>query len=105
MNQNRWIAIAALLAAVGVGLGAFGAHGLKDRLVDAGQLENWHTAVRYQHNDRTQRAYMKAHDYDMRDAVSCMLAIMPEDHWVSLDADSKEGHFVYEGTELHRVSR
>jgi uncharacterized membrane protein YgdD (TMEM256/DUF423 family) len=48
MNQNRWIAIAALLAAVGVGLGAFGAHGLKERLLETDQLENWHTAVRYQ---------------------------------------------------------
>jgi hypothetical protein len=54
----------------------------------------YYTAVRYQHNDRTQIAYMKAHDFDMRDAVSCMLAIMPEDHWVSLDADNKEGSFV-----------
>jgi hypothetical protein len=54
----------------------------------------YYTAVRYQHNDRTQRAYMKAHNFDMRDAVSCMLAKMPEDHWVSLDADSKEGSFV-----------
>ena len=48
MNQNRWIAGAALLAAVGVGLGAFGAHGLKQRLLEADQLANWHTAVRYQ---------------------------------------------------------
>ena len=37
---------------------------------------------------------MKEHNYDTRDAVSCMLAKMPEDHWVSLDADSSEGSFV-----------
>ena len=54
----------------------------------------YYTAVRYQHNDRTQNAYMKAHDFDVRDSVSCMLAIMPEDHWVSLDANNKEGSFV-----------
>jgi uncharacterized membrane protein YgdD (TMEM256/DUF423 family) len=42
------IAAGALLALLGVGLGAFGAHGLEERLVEAGQLENWHTAVRYQ---------------------------------------------------------
>ena len=54
----------------------------------------YYTAVRYQHNDRTQSTYMKKHNYDMRDAVSCMLAIMPEDHWVSLDAGNAEGSFV-----------
>ena len=53
----------------------------------------YYTAVRYQHNDRGQRAYMKAHDYDMRGAVSIMLAKMPEDHWVSLDAGGVEGSF------------
>ena len=51
----------------------------------------YYTAVRYQHNERTQTAYMKEHDNDMRNAVSCMLAKMPEDHWVSLDAGSEEG--------------
>ena len=51
----------------------------------------YYTAVRYQHNERTQAAYMKEHDYDLRDAVSCMLAKMPEDHWVSLDAGAEEG--------------
>jgi hypothetical protein len=37
---------------------------------------------------------MKAHDHDMRDAVSVMLAKMPEDHWVSLDAGRTEGWFL-----------
>ena len=54
----------------------------------------YYTAVRYMHNNRSQQAYMKKHNYDMRDAVSCMLAIMPEDHWVSLDAGAKEGWFL-----------
>jgi uncharacterized membrane protein YgdD (TMEM256/DUF423 family) len=38
--------VAALFGALGVILGAFGAHGLQTRL-DAGQLESWETAVRY----------------------------------------------------------
>ncbi|HJN15086.1 MAG TPA: hypothetical protein QGH10_06340 [Armatimonadota bacterium] len=51
----------------------------------------YYTAVRYEHSERTQTAYMEAHDHDMRGAVSCMLAKMPEDHWVSLDAGTHEG--------------
>ena len=51
----------------------------------------YYTAVRYQHNNRGQLAYMEKHNYDMRGAVSCMLAKMPEDHWVSLDAGNTEG--------------
>lgn len=54
----------------------------------------YYTAARYQHNNHSKSAYMKEHNYDMRDAVSCMLAKMPEDHWVSLDADNDEGSFV-----------
>jgi uncharacterized membrane protein YgdD (TMEM256/DUF423 family) len=48
MKPSQWIGIGAFWAAIGVALGAFGAHALKDELVAAGQLENWHTAVRYQ---------------------------------------------------------
>jgi len=51
----------------------------------------YYYAVRHQHNQRTQTAYMKEHDNDKRNAASYMLAKMPEDHWVSLDAGSKEG--------------
>ena len=54
----------------------------------------YYLAVRWQHNDRTQRAYMEEHNYDMRNGQSYMLAKMPEDHWVSLDAGSNEGSFV-----------
>jgi uncharacterized membrane protein YgdD (TMEM256/DUF423 family) len=54
--SRRWIAIGALLAGIGVGLGAFGAHGLKDTLIRYGysgddlarRLSIWETAVRYQ---------------------------------------------------------
>ena len=44
--MNRWILAAALLGALGVTLGAFGAHGLQTKL-SAEQLESWDTAVRY----------------------------------------------------------
>lgn len=48
MKPRQWIGIGALWAAIGVALGAFGAHALKDELVAADQLDNWRTAVRYQ---------------------------------------------------------
>ena len=48
MSGARWIALGALSMGIAVVLGAFGAHALNDRLVAAGQLESWHTAVRYQ---------------------------------------------------------
>lgn len=37
----------AVLMFLGVGLGAFGAHGLKDILLENGRLETWDTAVLY----------------------------------------------------------
>jgi uncharacterized membrane protein YgdD (TMEM256/DUF423 family) len=54
--SRRWIAIGAFLAAIGVGLGAYGAHGLKETLARAGfagddlthRLAIYETAVRYQ---------------------------------------------------------
>ena len=42
-----WVMTAAWLGALGVGLGAFGAHGLRSRL-DAAALASWSTAVEYQ---------------------------------------------------------
>jgi uncharacterized membrane protein YgdD (TMEM256/DUF423 family) len=48
MRDSHWVALGALAAGLGVAMGAFGAHALHDRLVEAGQLDNWHTAVRYQ---------------------------------------------------------
>ncbi|MEN8182552.1 MAG: DUF423 domain-containing protein [Myxococcota bacterium] len=45
--MSRWILVSALLGTLGVVLGAFGAHGLRERL-DAGQLASWQTAVQYQ---------------------------------------------------------
>jgi uncharacterized membrane protein YgdD (TMEM256/DUF423 family) len=44
--SSAWFATGAVLAAVGVGLGAFGAHGLRER-VAPDLLPVWETAVRY----------------------------------------------------------
>ncbi|PPK86447.1 uncharacterized membrane protein YgdD (TMEM256/DUF423 family) [Neolewinella xylanilytica] len=46
MNQQGIIRAAAILGALSVGLGAFGAHGL-ERLVTPDRLEIFHTGVRY----------------------------------------------------------
>lgn len=45
--HKRFIATAALLGALAVGLGAFAAHGLK-KILDAELLQTFETAVRYQ---------------------------------------------------------
>ena len=47
MSAITWLRIGATLGAVGVAMGAFGAHALKDRL-DAYSLGIFETAVRYQ---------------------------------------------------------
>ncbi len=38
----------AIFGATAVGLGAFGAHGLKKRISDPSKLANWSTAAQYQ---------------------------------------------------------
>lgn len=43
----NFLKIAAISAALAIGLGAFGAHALNDRLVAEGMLEVWKTAVFY----------------------------------------------------------
>ena len=48
MNANKAIVAGAVSMAVAVGLGAFGAHGLKDQLLQSDTLEIWHTDVRYE---------------------------------------------------------
>lgn len=47
MNSRTALIAAALLGASGVGLGAFGAHGLRAELLAAGTTNAWETAVRY----------------------------------------------------------
>jgi uncharacterized membrane protein YgdD (TMEM256/DUF423 family) len=46
MDGRRWIALGAVLGALAVVLGAFGAHALEDRLGPA-ELAWWATAVQY----------------------------------------------------------
>lgn len=48
IEPRQWIAIGAVWALLGVALGAFGAHALKETLEAGDQLENWRTGVRYQ---------------------------------------------------------
>jgi uncharacterized membrane protein YgdD (TMEM256/DUF423 family) len=48
MNGTIWQTAGAILGALGVTLGAFGAHGLDDYLTETGQAANFETAVRYQ---------------------------------------------------------
>ncbi len=48
MNSSTAIRIAALLGALAVGLGAFGAHGLKDLLLRNSTTGIWEKAVFYQ---------------------------------------------------------
>ncbi len=48
MTPQRLLLAASILGFTGVGLGAFGAHGLKATLEAGNQLENWKTAVFYQ---------------------------------------------------------
>jgi len=47
ISQNTALKITALLGAAGIGLGAFGAHGLEDFLVAHGRLATWEKAVFY----------------------------------------------------------
>lgn len=46
MRHHTTFAIGAVLAAAGVGLGAFGTHGLQE-VVEPAMLANWETGVRY----------------------------------------------------------
>ncbi|MHB8353443.1 MAG: DUF423 domain-containing protein [Burkholderiales bacterium] len=45
--KSSALIIGSLLAALGIGLGAFGSHGLR-HILEPVQLEWWHTAVQYQ---------------------------------------------------------
>lgn len=42
-----WWTVSGVIGALGVGLGAFGAHGLKDAIGDPHLLEVWQTGARY----------------------------------------------------------
>ena len=48
MSPRLILQLAALLGAITVGIGAFGAHGLRPMLEASGRFETFETAVRYQ---------------------------------------------------------
>ena len=47
MNYRNTLRAAGIFGALGVGLGAFGAHGLRETLLERGMANAWETAVRY----------------------------------------------------------
>ncbi|WP_297337851.1 DUF423 domain-containing protein [Algoriphagus sp.] len=47
MNSKQIIQLAAILGALAVGIGAFGAHGLEDLLAKNGRTETFEIAVKY----------------------------------------------------------
>lgn len=47
MSYLFWVKVAGVLGFLGVGLGAFGAHSLKERLLALSTLATWETAVLY----------------------------------------------------------
>jgi hypothetical protein len=63
-------------------------------IIRHGETWIYYRVMTYRHNAWDLFALLKEHDGDMRDQASCMLAIMPEDHWISLDAGGKEGYFL-----------
>jgi uncharacterized membrane protein YgdD (TMEM256/DUF423 family) len=48
MNQQKTLLAGAILGGLGVALGAFGAHALKDMLTSIGRLDTFELAVRYE---------------------------------------------------------
>jgi uncharacterized membrane protein YgdD (TMEM256/DUF423 family) len=48
MNGTTWIRIGTAFGFLGVAMGAFGAHGFKDRLTSLGTAGNFETAAQYQ---------------------------------------------------------
>lgn len=47
MSHRVWLALGAASGFLSVALGAFGAHGLKERLAELGQTANYETGARY----------------------------------------------------------
>jgi uncharacterized membrane protein YgdD (TMEM256/DUF423 family) len=47
MHGKHWLIAGAVLGALAVGAGAFGAHALKKQLAESNQVANYETAVRY----------------------------------------------------------
>lgn len=47
MSDGFWLRVGAAWGFLAVAMGAFGAHGLKERLDQVGRVENFHTAAQY----------------------------------------------------------
>lgn len=47
LTQSTALKLTALIGALAVALGAFGAHGLEDLLAESGRIETWKTAALY----------------------------------------------------------
>jgi uncharacterized membrane protein YgdD (TMEM256/DUF423 family) len=75
MTARLILQLAALLGALGVAVGAFGAHGLRKMLEDTGRFDTFETAVRYQFY----------HTLALL-AVGILLAVRPDIRGLSLTA-------------------
>ncbi|MGY2131990.1 DUF423 domain-containing protein [Hymenobacter sp. HD11105] len=75
MTARLILQFAALLGALGVAIGAFGAHGLRKMLEDTGRFDTFETAVRYQFY----------HTLALL-AVGLLLAVRPDIRGMSLTA-------------------
>jgi hypothetical protein len=60
-------------------------------IVKDGETWIYYNASAYRHTFWSQQEFQNAHGNDVRESHCCMLAKMPEDHWVSLDAGETEG--------------
>ena len=60
-------------------------------IIRNGETWIYYFGYRHGHNAWGQFQYLEDHDNDVRDQASYLLAKMPEDQWVSLDAGTVEG--------------
>ncbi|MAE65034.1 MAG: hypothetical protein CMJ18_12255 [Phycisphaeraceae bacterium] len=60
-------------------------------IVRDGDTWIYYCACSCYHTQWSQQQYLAEHENDARGMNCCMLAVMPEDHWVSLDAGAREG--------------
>ena len=60
-------------------------------IIVAGDTYIYYSGWRYGHTAWSQKRVFMEDERDLRHSAAAMLAIMPEDHWVSLDAGAQEG--------------
>jgi uncharacterized membrane protein YgdD (TMEM256/DUF423 family) len=66
MQPNRWIMVGAIMGAVGVAIGAFGAHGLEKRLENQREARGWNDPITLRKEvDRRVAIYETAVRYQM----------------------------------------